>query len=84
MKRLETFDDYFSDIPAGQDREYVEAFIPTIESMANLLFGNETSIGQVCTYANAMENGIIDDLPGYCCLDSPDETQWWGEQLCVI
>jgi len=53
-KRLETFNDYFSDIPPGKDREYVEAFIPNIESMANLLFGEETSIGQVCTYPMQM------------------------------
>ena len=50
-KRLETFDDYFSDIPPGKDREYVEAFIPNIESMANLFFGEETSLHLCKCYA---------------------------------
>ena len=62
----------------------MEDFIPTIETMADLLFGKETTISQVCSYADAMKSGIIDDLPGYCCLDSPDDTRWWGEQVCII
>jgi len=51
--------------------------------MADLLFGDETSIGQVSSYADALvdESSGVDDLPGYCCLDVPIETKYWGEQV---
>lgn len=73
----------------GNDRVYVEKFMNITDIMPNILFGNKTTIGQICSYADAMDKTVqvrgesvplIEDLPGYCCLDYPDETEWWGEQ----
>ena len=50
------------------------------ESLA-IIFGNGTTIGQVCSYARGLEAGTVEDLPGFCCLDAPYETQNWGEKV---
>ena len=77
---IESFDQYFRQNPAltGVD---VEEFIPTIDKVSGILFGEETTTGQICTFAKALKDGAVNDLPGYCCLDSPDDTKLWGEQV---
>ena len=50
------------------------------ESIA-LLFGNKTTIGQVCAYAEGLELETVDDIPGFCCLDAPYEADDWGETV---
>ena len=77
---IQSFDQYFRQNPAltGVD---VEEFIPTIDKVSGILFGEETTTGQICTFAKALKDGAVDDLPGYCCLDSPDDTKLWGEQV---
>jgi len=59
----------------------IEASIYSMNNMADLLFGEETTVGQVCAYAGALENDVVTDLPGYCCLDYPIDTKYWGEQV---
>jgi hypothetical protein len=55
-----------------------------------LLFGNKTTIGQVCAYAKGVEKTDeddvpeVNDVPGFCCLDAPYEAesgQVWGEKV---
>ena len=51
-----------------------------------LLFGKKTSIGQVCAYAQGVENNNVEDVPGFCCLDAPYEDsagQVWGEKVSL-
>lgn len=50
------------------------------ESIA-LLFGNGTTIGQVCAYAKGLELDTVDNVPGFCCQDAPYEAQDWGETV---
>ena len=50
------------------------------ESIA-LLFGNGTTIGQVCAYSKGLELDTVDDVPGFCCQDAPYEAQDWGETV---
>ena len=50
------------------------------ESIA-LLFGNKTTIGQVCAYSRGLELETVESNPGFCCLDAPYEAQEWGETV---
>jgi len=50
------------------------------ESIA-LLFGNKTTIGQVCSYSRGLEAGTVDAIPGFCCLDAPYQADDWGETV---
>jgi hypothetical protein len=65
------------------DKNTETSTVKKMSIMADLLFGNETSIGQVSSYADALEDESsgVDDLPGYCCLDVPIDTKYWGEQV---
>ena len=53
----------------------------SLDASIALLFGNETTIGQVCAYANGLEDNFVDDVPGFCCLDAPYESEDWGEKV---
>ena len=44
-----------------------------------LVFGNKTTIGSVCSYSRALEEELVDNIPGFCCLDAPYESNNWGE-----
>ena len=44
-----------------------------------LIFGNKTTIGQACSYSRGLEEDLIDNVPGFCCLDAPYESKDWGE-----
>lgn len=44
-----------------------------------LLFGNGTTIGQVCSYSKGLEEEVVEDVPGFCCMDAPYEADDWGE-----
>jgi len=50
------------------------------ESIA-FLFGNGTTIGQVCSYAKGLESKKVETIPGFCCLDAPYEAQDWGQTV---
>ena len=44
-----------------------------------LLFGNGTTIGQVCSYSKGLEEEVVENVPGFCCMDAPYEANDWGE-----
>jgi hypothetical protein len=50
---------------------------------ASLVFGEKTSVGLVCAYAEearTTQQGV-DFLPGYCCIDTPFENDPWGTRV---
>lgn len=54
-----------------------------------LLYGNKTTIGQVCSYAKGLEvdsagESLVDGTPGFCCLDAPYESNAWGETVSNV
>ena len=48
-----------------------------------LVFGNKTTIGQVCSFATGLTSTIISSIPGFCCLDAPyqSKVEEWGEKV---
>ena len=52
------------------------------ESIA-LLFGNSTTIGQVCAYSRGLASQTVEGTPGFCCLDAPYEANEWGETVSM-
>lgn len=53
----------------------------SLDSSISLLFGNGTTIGQVCSFAKGLEENTVQDLPGWCCLDAPYQSKIWGEKV---
>ena len=56
----------------------------SLDTSIALIFGNSTTVGQVCAYARGLEDGTVDDMPGFCCLDAPYELDDWGEKVRKI
>uniref|UniRef100_A0A7S4M8E9 Uncharacterized protein n=1 Tax=Odontella aurita TaxID=265563 RepID=A0A7S4M8E9_9STRA len=53
----------------------------SLDTSIALIFGNKTTIGQVCSYARGLEDNTVDDLPGFCCLDAPYQVEpEWGKK----
>ena len=74
------------DIRNGLDDQGLSSSTFFDESIA-LLFGNGTTVGQVCAYARALTatpEPIVDDIPGFCCLDAPYQADDWGEIVSNI
>lgn len=74
------------DIRNGLSNEGISSSTFFDESIA-LLFGNGTTVGQVCAYARALTatpEPIVDDIPGFCCLDAPYQADDWGEIVSNI
>ena len=48
-----------------------------------LVFGNKTTIGQVCSFAKGLMSKTVTNIPGFCCLDAPYQTkiEEWGEKV---
>ncbi len=48
-----------------------------------LVFGNKTTIGQVCAFAQGLISNTVTSIPGFCCLDAPYQinTNEWGEKV---
>ena len=48
-----------------------------------LIFGNKTTIGQVCSFAKGLTSTIVSIIPGFCCLDAPyqSKAEEWGEKV---
>lgn len=44
-----------------------------------MVFGNKTTVGQICAYSRGLEDNVVDDITGFCCLDAPYESKDWGE-----
>jgi hypothetical protein len=50
----------------------------------DLFFGKGTTIGQVCSFSEGMTAKLVDDTPGFCCLDEPSENMYWGDLVCFL
>lgn len=48
-----------------------------------LVFGNKTTIGQVCAFAKGLQSNTVTNIPGFCCLDAPYQSklEYWGEKV---
>ncbi len=48
-----------------------------------LVFGNKTTIGQVCSFAKGLASKTVTNIPGFCCLDAPYQSkiEEWGEKV---
>ena len=48
-----------------------------------LVFGNKTTIGQVCSFAKGLASNTETNIPGFCCLDAPYQSkiEEWGEKV---
>ena len=48
-----------------------------------LVFGNKTTIGQVCSFAKGLKSNTVTNIPGFCCLDAPYQSkiEEWGEKV---
>ena len=72
-------------IPRSEDwidpYEYAGISRFSFDTSIELLFGEKTTIGQVFSYANGIKHKIVDQLPGFCCLDAPYESSYWGEKV---
>ena len=53
------------------------------DSSIALVFGNKTTIGQVCAFAKGLKSGKVKTIPGFCCLDAPYQStiEGWGEKV---
>ena len=61
-------------VDRGLDRSVLDTSIA-------LLFGNKTTVGQVCIYAKGLKDKTVESLPGFCCMDAPYEADDWGEMV---
>ena len=41
--------------------------VAVLDESIELLFGNKTTIGQICAYSKGLEEVTVDDIPGFCC-----------------
>jgi hypothetical protein len=50
-----------------------------------LVFGNKTTIGQVCSFAKGLASNTVTAIPGFCCLDAPYQSkiEEWGEKVSL-
>ena len=72
FKKLQTqLDDYFEQ---GLD-------INSLDNSIALIFGNKTTIGQVCSFVKGLKERTVVDVPGFCCLDAPYSSSDWGEKV---
>jgi hypothetical protein len=48
-----------------------------------LVFGDKTTIGQVCSFAKGLASNTVTTIPGFCCLDAPYQSkiEEWGEKV---
>ena len=48
-----------------------------------LVFGNKTTVGQVCSFAKGLASKNVTNIPGFCCLDAPYQSkiEEWGEKV---
>ena len=74
--------DQFEQLTAAQNDFFKKGLdLTSLDTSIALIFGNKTTIGQVCSFANGLREGTVDDVPGFCCLDAPYESTEWGEKV---
>ena len=70
--------DYFKAQIKGQMSNAMDLFDNSIA----LIFGNKTTIGQVCSFAQGLALKSVNRIPGFCCLDAPYQSkEHWGEKV---
>ena len=54
-----------------------------LDASIALVFGNKTTIGQVCSFAKGLASKTVTTIPGFCCLDAPYQSkiEEWGEKV---
>ena len=54
-----------------------------LDASIALVFGNKTTIGQVCSFAKGLASKTVTTIPGFCCLDAPYQSKIdsWGEKV---
>ena len=78
----ELLTDKFEQLTAAQNDFFKKGLdLTSLDISIALIFGNKTTIGQVCSFANGLREGTVDDVPGFCCLDAPYESTEWGEKV---
>jgi hypothetical protein len=57
-----------------------------LDSSVALVFGNKTTIGQVCSFAKGLQSNTVTNIPGFCCLDAPYQSKIdeWGEKVSLL
>ena len=53
-------------IRSGLSSEGIDS-VAVLDESIELLFGNKTTIGQLCAYSKGLEEVTVDDIPGFCC-----------------
>jgi hypothetical protein len=66
-----------------QLRAQFQKTMDMFDSSIALVFGNKTTIGQVCSFAKGLTSKTVTTVPGFCCLDAPYESkiEEWGEKV---
>ena len=69
---------FFDQLPtlAEPQRHFTRS---SLDASIAAIFGEKTSIGQVCSYAQGLKDGNVTTVSGFCCLDAPYEADYWGE-----
>ena len=72
-----------SDEGKEQLRQYFFLNNATLDASIALVFGNKTTIGQVCSFAKGLKSNTVTNIPGFCCLDAPYQSklEYWGEKV---
>ena len=72
-----------SDACKSQLRAQFRQNIDNFDASIALVFGNKTTIGQVCSFAKGLTSNTVTNIPGFCCLDAPYQSkiEEWGEKV---
>ena len=72
-----------SDACKSQLRAQFRLNIDNFDASIALVFGNKTTIGQVCSFAKGLKSNTVTNIPGFCCLDAPYQSkiEEWGEKV---
>ena len=72
-----------SDACKGQLQGQFRLNNDTFDASIALVFGNKTTIGQVCSFAKGLKSSTVTNIPGFCCLDAPYQSkiEYWGEKV---
>jgi hypothetical protein len=78
-----TGDPLLSDACKTQLRAQFRKNKDTFDASIALVFGNKTTIGQVCSFAKGLASKTVTNIPGFCCLDAPYQSkiEEWGEKV---
>ncbi|KAL3784268.1 hypothetical protein ACHAW5_005992, partial [Stephanodiscus triporus] len=80
--KTESCKNYFAELQMQQDDWYDKGLdINSLDTSIALIFGNKTTIGQVCSFVKGLKEKTVEDVPGFCCLDAPYSSSDWGEKV---